>query len=91
MNSPSMVTQPLLDRETQLDQLQSHVETALLQARRQGATAAEVTAHTSQGLSVGVRLGEVETLEHMQDRGMSVTVFLGRRMGNAASAVRRSR
>jgi len=86
MNSSSMVTQPLLDRETQLDQLQSHVETALLQARRQGATAAEVTAHTSQGLSVGVRLGEVETLEHMQDRGISVTVFIGRRKGNAASA-----
>lgn len=86
MNESNMVTQPQLDREAELDVLQSHVETALRLASRGGATAAEVNAHTSQGLSVGVRLGEVETLEHMQDRGISVTVFNNGRKGHAASA-----
>ena len=51
-----------------------------------GATAAEAHAQLSRGLSVNVRLGEVETLEHMQDRGVSVTVLIGRRKGQASSA-----
>lgn len=86
MNDSSMVTQPPLDRETELDALEAHVKEALRQAKRLGASDTEVHAHTSQGLSVGVRLGEVETLEHMQDRGISVTVLFGRRKGQASSA-----
>jgi PmbA protein len=59
---------------------------ALRLASKAGATDAEVSAHTSQGLSVNARLGEVETLEHMQDRGVSVSVYIGNRKGNASSA-----
>lgn len=81
-----MVTQPVLNREEELDLLEDHVLEALRLARKAGAGDAEVTAHTSQGLSVSARLGEVETLEHMQDRGVSVTVFIGNRKGNANSA-----
>jgi len=81
-----MVTQQLLNRETELDMLESHVGDALRLARKAGASDAEVSAHTSQGLSVSARLGEVETLEHMQDRSISVTVFLGMRKGHANSA-----
>jgi len=81
-----MVTQPMLDREEELDLLEDHVLEALRLARKSGARDAEVNAQTSQGLSVSVRLGEVETLEHMQDRGVSVTVFIGNRKGNANSA-----
>ena len=86
MNDSSMVTQPPLDRDAELDALETHVQAALDHARKLGATEAEVSAHTSQGLSVGVRLGEVETLEHMQDRGVSVSVLIGRRKGQASSA-----
>ncbi len=86
MPEVSMVTQPQFDRDAELDSLQSHVELALEQARRKGASAAEISAHTSQGLSVAVRVGQVETLEHMQDRGISVSVLLGKRKGNASSA-----
>ena len=86
MTDSSMVTQPLLDREAELNVLESHVATALRQAKQLGATEAEVSATASQGLSVAVRLGEVETLEHMQDRGISVTVFIGGRKGQASSA-----
>ena len=86
MSDQSMVTQPLLNRETELDYLEAHVAEALALARKAGAGDAEVSAHTSQGLSAGVRLGEVETVEHMQDRGISVTVFFGKHKGHANSA-----
>ena len=86
MPDSSMVTQPQLDRDAELDALQQHVETALRRAKKAGATAAEVSAHASQGLSVMVRLGQVDTLEHMQDRGISVSVLIGRRTGHASSA-----
>jgi PmbA protein len=86
MSDAAMVTQSSLDREAELDALENHVGDALRLASRAGASAAEVAAHSSQGLSVNVRLGEVETLEHMQDRGISVTVFMGHRKGSASSA-----
>ncbi len=90
MSDPPMVTQPSLDREAELDSLEVLVGEALRMAHKSGASDAEVTAHTSLGLSVAVRLGDVETLEHMQDRGISVTVFIGRRKGHASSADLRS-
>lgn len=86
MSDPAMVTQHYLDRKAEFKVLESHVHQALLRARKAGATDAAVSAHTSQGLSVSVRLGEVETLEHMQDRGIDVTVFIGQRKGHASSA-----
>jgi PmbA protein len=81
-----MVAQLSLDRETELDVLEEKVQAALDSARKSGATEAEASANTSQGLSSAVRLGEVETVEHTQDRGISVTVFIGRRKGSASSA-----
>jgi len=86
MPDHSMVTQSQLNREAELDALESHVGATLRRAHKAGATDAEASAHTSQGLSVAVRLGEVETLEHMQDRGINVTVFIGKRTGHASSA-----
>ena len=84
--SENMVTQPQVDRESELDRLESQVDEALRRARKAGATAVEASVYASQGLSVTVRLGEVETLEHSRDRGISVTVFVGRSKGHASSA-----
>lgn len=81
-----MVPQPVLDREAELDLLEARVSDALRLARKAGADEAEVSAHSSQGLSVTARLGDVETLEHMQDRGITVTVLFGQRKGHATSA-----
>jgi len=81
-----MVPQPPLDREAELDALEGLVESALRRARARGADAAEAHANFSRGLSVNVRLGDVETLEHMQDRGVTVTVLIGKRKGVASSA-----
>jgi PmbA protein len=59
---------------------------ALEEAQRQGATQCEVDASVNQGLSVSVRLGEVDTVEYQRDRGLGVTVYFGKRKGAASTA-----
>ena len=59
---------------------------ALEEARRQGATQCEADASLSAGLSVSVRLREVDTLEYQRDRGLAVTVYFGKRKGAASTA-----
>jgi PmbA protein len=58
----------------------------LEEARRQGATQCEADASVSRGLTVNVRLGEVDTVEYQRDRGLSLTVYFGKRKGSASSA-----
>jgi PmbA protein len=72
-------------RLTQTD-LESIIERALEEARTRGATQAEAAVSQNTGLSVGVRLGEVETLEHQRDRSMGITVYFGQRKGSASTA-----
>src|SRR6201997_2816434 len=59
---------------------------ALEEARRQGASQCEADASVSQGLSVSVRLREVDTIEYQRDRGLGVTVYFGKRKGAASTA-----
>jgi PmbA protein len=66
--------------------LEQVVERALALARGGGATAAEAAVGVSTGLSVTVRLGEVETLEYQRDRSLGVTVYAGHRKGSASTA-----
>src|SRR5699024_6932269 len=71
--------------QAELGQLKQQVESILAEAQRQGATAAEVNIGQGIGLSAGVRLGEVETLEFHRDRGVSLTVYLDQCSGSASS------
>jgi len=66
--------------------LEQVVERALALAKSCGATAAEAAVGASTGLSVTVRLGEVETLEYQRDRSLGVTVYAGHRKGSASTA-----
>jgi PmbA protein len=59
---------------------------ALDEARKRGATQCEVDASMNRGLSVTVRLGEVDTVEYQRDRGVGVTVYHGKRKGSASTA-----
>jgi len=59
---------------------------ALETAKKSGASQAEADASLSKGLSVTVRLGEVETVEYQRDRGLGVTVYFGTRKGSASTA-----
>ena len=86
MTDADRVAQPPLDRDEELDALELVVAGALERARKAGCDSAEVSAHSSQGLIASVRLGEVETLERTQDRGVGVTVFLGHQKGHSSSA-----
>jgi PmbA protein len=72
-------------RLTQTD-LESIIERALQEAHARGASQAEAAVSQDTGLSVGVRLGEVETLEHQRDRSMGITVYFGQRKGSASTA-----
>jgi PmbA protein len=61
------------------------IEQALAEARAAGATQADVGVSVDTGLSVTVRLGEVETLEYQRDRGLGVTAYVGTRKGTATT------
>src|SRR6202011_6009564 len=67
-------------------QLTDVASLALEEARRQGASQCEADASVSQGLSVSVRLREVDTIEYQRDRGLGVTVYFGKRKGTASTA-----
>lgn len=69
-----------------IDQMKSVVSDALAHAKKSGASSAEADLSASAGLSVNVRLDEVETIEHNRDRGLSVTVYLGHRKGSASTS-----
>jgi PmbA protein len=62
------------------------VDVALKEAKKCGASASEAAASLSQGLSVTVRLDDIETVEHTRDRGLAVTVYFGERTGSASTS-----
>jgi len=67
-------------------QLEQAAEIALQQATLQGASAAEVGVSHSSGLSVTVRQGDVETLEHNNDKGLGITVYFGQTKASASTS-----
>ena len=72
--------------EAQLRELAAAI---LAEAKRQGASAAEVAAAQDAGLSVQVRKGALEIVEFTQDRGFGITVHVGFRKGAASTSDRR--
>jgi len=86
MNETMITALGTLDRERELGELEQHVQEAIGRALELGADQVEANASLQAGFDVNVRMGEVETIEHTRDRGVSVTVYLGRRKGHASSA-----
>ncbi|HEX7348963.1 MAG TPA: metalloprotease PmbA [Rhodanobacteraceae bacterium] len=70
----------------ELDRLAELTDDVIRRARAAGASDAEVSASVETGLSVNVRLGEVETIERNRDRGFGLTVYFGQRKGSASTA-----
>jgi len=68
------------------EQLKTLVGEVLAEAKRQGASSAETSVSVNQGLSVTVRLGEVETVEHNRDKGLALTLFFGKQSGSASTS-----
>ncbi|HEU0203324.1 MAG TPA: DNA gyrase modulator, partial [Burkholderiaceae bacterium] len=67
-------------------ELRGLAESALAMARELGATDAVAEASESVGLSVSTRKMQVETIEHTRDKGLAVTVYLGKRRGHASTS-----
>lgn len=61
-------------------------QSVLDKAARLGASAAATDVSESSGLSVNVRKGQVETIEQTRDKGLGVTVYLGKRKGHASTS-----
>lgn len=68
------------------DQLKQIAEDVLQYARTKGASSATVGISDGSGLSVSVHKGEIETIEKNQDKGIGVTVFIGKKRGNATTS-----
>ncbi len=69
-----------------IEQLKTQISEMLGRATELGASQAEAAASFGTGLSVTVRLGEVETVEHHRDQGLGITVYFGKRKGSASTS-----
>jgi len=73
----------MIERESRLEQLVSDL---LAEAKQQGASAAEAGVSSDAGLSLTVRMGDVETIEHTRDNGLGITVYFGQCKGSASTS-----
>lgn len=72
--------------QTQHPDARALVDRVLSRCRKLGADAAEAVVDTGHGLSVNVRMGQVETIEHQRDKSLGVTVYVGGRKGSASTS-----
>lgn len=70
----------------QLATLQQISRDILDHAKLGGATACECNVSDGFGQTVTVRHNEVETIEYNRDKGLSVTVYIGQKRGNASTS-----
>ena len=73
------------DHELSIEQSLAVLDSAIESARRLGVSAAEAALATGGGLSVTVRNGEVETIEHHQDKVLTLSAYRGKRKGTATT------
>ena len=69
-----------------IDQFKEIAQKTLEMAKHLGATSAEVDLNEGLGSGVSVRKGEIENLEYNRDKGLGVTVYVGRRKGYASTS-----
>jgi PmbA protein len=74
------------DSRGQMDRLSGLAREVLRLCAARGASQAEVALNEDRGLSVNLRMGEVETVERTRDRGVALTVYFGQRKGSASTA-----
>lgn len=79
----SLVTQTELQHQENI--LRDAVQTALSLAEKAGATA-EIGVTKVAGLSVSTRLEQIENIEFNNDGSLGISVYLGKRKGNASTS-----
>ncbi len=80
-----MVAQAHVFSHTQ-DQLSDLASEMLRYAKQLGASDASAEIYEGGGLSVTVRRGELETIEHNRAKTMEITVYLGNQRGDASTS-----
>jgi PmbA protein len=65
--------------------LEEIIGRSLEYAKQEGATSAEANIGSGTGFSVTARLGVVETVEHQNDKGLSITVFIDKKKASAST------
>lgn len=75
-----------LRSEPDEERLRDIVSDLIAIAGEHGVDQAEAAASHNLGLSATARLGDVETLEYTNDRGVGVTVYIGSRKGSASTS-----
>ncbi len=80
------MTNQLPDLRDSEQRLKNRVQDILAEAGRQGASAAEVSVSEDVGLSVTVRMRDLESVEFNHDRGFGITVYFGQRKGSASTS-----
>jgi PmbA protein len=81
-----MPDQNIEPRQADVANLKERIAEVLKLARENGASDAEASASTSSGLSLTVRMREVETLEYHRDQGIALTVYFGQKKGSASTS-----
>ncbi len=77
---------PVNTTQTTLDNLRQMAADIVAYARKKGASDCVAEVSEGDGHAVSVRQGEIETIEYNRDKGLSVTVYLGQRRGNASTS-----
>ncbi|HVS22955.1 MAG TPA: DNA gyrase modulator, partial [Gammaproteobacteria bacterium] len=74
-----------MEEKSTADSLATVAKQAVELAKRLGADQAEAGVSYDEGLSVTVRMGELESVERQRDRGLAVTVYCNARKGSAST------
>jgi PmbA protein len=86
MTATSISSQPLKGFSYSRATFENLVDSALAHAKKIGATDAAAEASEGSGLSVSARLGQLENVERNRDKSLGVTVYVGKRRGNASTS-----
>ena len=85
-SNPELVRQWDLQPQSAVEEKLINVtDIAMAEAKKQGASMAEFSVNQGQGMSVTVRQGKVETVEHNRDKNLAVTVYFGHKSGSAST------
>ena len=68
------------------DRLVNIIDSVLSQSKKMGATDAEADIGAGIGLSANVRKGAIDKLEYEREKGLSITLYIDGKKGNASSS-----
>ena len=84
--SNNLIYKTQCELQNELDNYKQLVSDVLAIAKRKGATDVEVEASLSDGVSIEVRKGDIDKLEFNRDKGIGISVYLGKASASVSSS-----